>query len=104
MDSTDLIKILLNQVKERDDLIKILSDNITKLSDAYIVKDKEKEKRYNNTLRISIISCLIAMTVIISIFVCSYFWSDYPISTINGNGNSTISGNNNTNNQNGGAN
>jgi len=65
MDSTDLIKILLNQVKERDDLIKILSDNITKLSDAYIVKDKEKEKRYNNTLRISIISCLIAMTVII---------------------------------------
>ena len=97
--NTELTKLLLSQIKERDDMIKSLVDNMTKLSDAYIIKDKEKDKRHINTLRMTIIACLVAMTTIVSIFVWSYFWSDYQISTINGNGNSTISGNDNTNTQ-----
>jgi len=100
MDNPELIKVLLDQIKERDELIKNLADNMTKLSDAYIVKDKEKDKRHMKTNIIIIILSLLTLCF----FMGSYFWSDYPISTINGNGNSNIHGNNNTNNQNGGAN
>lgn len=100
MDHSELIKILLNQVKERDELIKTLSENLTKLSDAYIIKDKEKDKRHMKT----VITIIVLSLLTLSFFIGSYFWSDYPISTINGNGNSTITGNDNSNNQNGGAN
>ena len=95
MESQEFIKLLLSQVKERDDLIKNLADNMTKLSDAYIIKDKEKDKRYMKTNIIIIALSLLTLCF----FIGSYFWSDYPISTINGNGNSAIHGNNNTNNQ-----
>ena len=97
--NTELTKLLLSQLKERDEMIKSLVGNMTKLSDAYIIKDKEKDKRHTRTLRITIIAYLVAMTTIVSVFIWSYFWSSYPISTINGDGNSTISGNDNTNTQ-----
>ena len=97
MEHSELIKILLNQVKERDEMIKNLSDNMAKLSDAYIIKDKEKDKRHIRTNLIIIGLSLLTL----SFFIGSYFWSDYPVSSINGNGNSTITGNNNTSNQNG---
>lgn len=103
MENQELTKILLSQIKERDDLIKNLADNMTKLSDAYIVKDKEKDKRHTHT----IIGILLIMAFIVCFFVGSYFWSSYnPTMSINGDGNSTSSiiGNNDTNNQNKGGN
>jgi len=107
MDNNELTKILLSQIKERDDLIKNLADNMTKLSDAYIIKDKEKDKRHTHSLIGVIAMSLITTAIIVCVFTCSYFFSNYnPSMSINGNGNSTsaISGNDNTNNQNKGGN
>lgn len=95
----NLNDLLISQVKERDEMVKSLVNDITKLNEAYIIKDKEKDKRHTRTL----ISIIILSLLTLSFFIGSYFWSDYPISSVNGNGNSTIHGNNNTNTQNGGA-
>jgi hypothetical protein len=103
IENQELTKILLNQIKERDDLIKNLADNMTKLSDAYIIKDKEKDKRHTHTM----IGVLLIMAFIVCFFIGSYFWSSYnPTMAITGDGNSTSSiiGNNDTNNQNKGGN
>ena len=102
MENMELNKILFNQIKERDDMIKTLSDNMIKLSDAYIIKDKEKDKKHF----VKEIITIFIMSFIVCFFIWSYFWSsynDHSVTSINGNGNATISGNNNTNNQNGGA-
>ena len=87
-------------------MIKSLVGNMTKLSDAYIIKDKEKDKRHTCSLIGVITMSLITTAIIICVFTCSYFFSDYQdYSAINGNGNSAISGSNNTNSQiNGGEN
>lgn len=96
--NTELTKMLLSQIKERDDMIKSLVGNMTKLSDAYIIKDKEKDKRHAK-----VIIGVVAMSLItICIFTCSYFFSSYnPTMSVNGDSNSTstIIGTDNTNTQ-----
>jgi hypothetical protein len=104
MDNTELIKVLLSQIKERDDLIKKMADDLVNLSNAYIIKDKEKDKRHIKSMIGVISMSLVTMAIVICVFTCSYFWSSYnPTMSINGDGNSTstISGNNNTNTQGG---
>lgn len=98
MDNSELTQLLLSQLKDRDDMIKTLANKVTELSDAYIQKDKEKDKRHNKTIIGVIALCLITMAVVICVFTCSYFFSDYaPDNAIYGNNNSTsnISGNSN---------
>lgn len=100
MENIEIITALLNQIETENEIIKNMSDNMTKLSENYVIKDKEKDKRHAITNLIIILLSLLTL----SFFIGSYFWSDYPVSTVNGNNNSTISGNNNSNNKLGGVN
>lgn len=64
-----LIKILLEQIKERDYLILSLKSNIEDLSKSEEIH-KEKEKKYKHTIYILV--CLLLLSILINILSIMY--------------------------------
>lgn len=96
MDNTELVNLLLKQLKESNDMVKSVSDNTNKIVEAYITKDETKDNLHRKTILQITITAIISMAIVVCFFIGSYFFSDFEPSGIYGDGNSTISGENNT--------
>lgn len=107
MDNSEFNKLLLDQLQEKDETIKYLVNDATRLMDLYIKKDKEKDRRHMITTIGAIGMSLLTIIITFSIFFYCYFYAPYTDHNENtnvtyGNNNSSISGNNNSNNKFGG--
>ena len=70
----ELIDILLQQIEKRD----VAMEELIKVS-------YKMSENFNKTLRIAVISFLLAIFGILTVISCSYFFSDYDKTTTNSN-------------------
>lgn len=91
MENQEIIDLLLQQIKDRDDIIKSISQNTNDIVKHHEIADKHKNINHRNTI-LWIMTCFaISITIIVCTFIICYFTCDFKPAQINGDGNVTNS-------------